>query len=249
MLALEVSNVTVRYGGVEALHRVSLSVSEGERHVVLGPNGAGKTTLFNLILGEVRPAAGVVRLRGEDVTRRSVVQRVRRGLGRTYQQPEVLARLRVEDNLILAVRGRLGPRFTTFSQREHDGDTRKRALAALNAVGLGGVAEHRAHELAHGQAKQLEIAMALAGGARVILLDEPASGLSAGERKQITAVIDGLDRSVTVIVIEHDMDVAFHIADRLTVLHQGRVLACGDPERVRAAAEVRKAYLGCDLDG
>ena len=248
MHVLELSDVGVRFGGVWALRHVSLTVAEGERHVVLGPNGAGKTTLFNTILGEIRPTTGRVRLFGDDMTSRPVKYRVRHGLGKTFQQPELLAGLSVYDNLLLSVRGRIGPRSSIRVPRSRQEEAERLVDAALDAVGVGSVAQQMVHELSHGQAKQLEIAMALSAGAKLILLDEPASGLSAGERKRITSVIDGLDRSVTVVVIEHDMAMAFHIADRLTVIQQGEVIATGDPDYIRTSPEVRAAYLGGEVD-
>lgn len=244
MNELELHDVGVRFGGVWALRHVDLVVERGERHVVLGPNGAGKSTLFNTILGEIKPVTGKVLLFGEDVTSRSTVHRVRRGLGKTFQQPETLSGLTVFDNVLASVRGRIGPRSSLSMTAARAARTRSLAEEALAKVGLRDVANAMGSELSHGQAKQLEIAMALSAGARLILLDEPASGLSAGERKRITSVIDDLEREVTVVVIEHDMEIAFHIADRLTVIHHGQVLASGDTEHIRSSEEVRTAYLG-----
>ena len=244
MNALELTDVGVRVGGLWALRNVNLAVREGERHVVLGPNGAGKSTLFNTILGEIKPVSGRVRLFGGDVTSKSVVYRVRHGLGKTFQQPETLHGLSVYDNIMLSVRGRTGPRSAVHIGADRVKVSKDLADAALDKVGLGAVAQRTANELSHGQAKQLEIAMALAAGAKLIMLDEPASGLSAGERKRITSVIDSLDRSMTVLVIEHDMEIAFHIADRLTVIHYGQILASGDADHIRSSPQVREAYLG-----
>jgi len=242
--ALELTGLGVRFGGVWALKKVDLEVVEGERHVVLGPNGAGKSTLFNTILGEIRPATGRLRIFGQDVTSRSVTYRVRHGLGKTFQQPETLGGLSVYENMLLSVRGRIGPRSALRIPAGRRQQARGLADEALERTALESVAHRPAGELSHGQAKQLEIAMALCAGARLILLDEPASGLSAGERKRITSVIDGLDRSTTVVVIEHDMEIAFHIADRLTVIHHGEVLVSGDAHEIRSSAQVREAYLG-----
>lgn len=244
MNALELTDLGVRFGGVWALQKIDLEVRVGERHVVLGPNGAGKSTLFNTILGEIRPATGRLRIFGQDMTSRSVIHRVRQGLGKTFQQPETLSGLSVYDNMLLSVRGRVGPRSALMISTARRGQEARLADEALERTALRSVAHKAAGELSHGQAKQLEIAMALCAGARLILLDEPSSGLSAGERKRITAVIDGLDRSTTVMVIEHDMQIAFHIADRITVLHHGEVLASGNADDIKSSAEVRDAYLG-----
>ncbi len=241
--ALSLQGVTRRFGGLTAVDGVSLTVAPGERRAILGPNGAGKTTLFNLIAGDFPPTAGRVLLFGEDVTRLPPRLRVRRGLTRTYQTAHLFTGLTTLDNLYLAVRGvapgRMSPR------RPGRGDpslARARELAAR--VGLDGALGASVGALSHGEQRQLELGMALAGNPRLLMLDEPAAGLSPAERAILTDLLLGLDPAITVLLIEHDMDVAFRVADRVTVMHDGRVIADGAPEEIRASQTVQDVYLG-----
>lgn len=241
--ALRLQGIGRRFGGLEALRDVTLSVAPGERWAVLGPNGAGKTTLFNLIAGEVRPTSGSIWLFGEDVTRLPPHARVRRGLTRTYQTPRVFAGLTVEDNLFLAVRG-VAPRRMSLRRPGRDDPAYATARRWAERVGLGPLCRVRAGSLAHGQRRQLEVGMALAGRPRLLMLDEPVAGLAPGERQAMTELLRGLDPAITVILIEHDMDVALRVAERVVVLHQGRVIAQGTPGEVMASRTVQEVYLG-----
>jgi ABC-type branched-subunit amino acid transport system ATPase component len=238
--ALVVRELARRFGGVRALDGVSLSVEDGERRAVIGPNGAGKTTLFNVLSGELRPSSGGVELLGADVTGQPTWRLARRGLARVYQRTELCPSLSASENLELA---RLRPRGASpFSRRERDAHAGARELLAR--VGLEHRGERRASALSHGERRQLELAVALAADPRVLLLDEPTAGMSPAETARIVELIAALPRAVTILIVEHDMDVVFRLADRITVLHEGKVLAEGAPAEVRAHPRVREVYLG-----
>jgi branched-chain amino acid transport system ATP-binding protein len=232
-----------RFGGVHAVRGVDLEVDAGERRAILGPNGAGKSTLFNLIAGDIAPTDGTVELFGRDVTAMAVRRRVRLGLGRTYQTSRVLAGLSVEDNLYLAVlgtqRGHLRPLHSAADKAR-----RERARAVAAQVGLEGRLDEPAGSLSHGEQRQLEVALALAPSPRLLMLDEPAAGLSRAERVGLTRMLLALDPGVTLIIIEHDMDVALTVAERVTLLHQGALLLEGTPAEIRASRLVHDLYLG-----
>jgi branched-chain amino acid transport system ATP-binding protein len=232
-----------RFGGVHAVRGVDLAVQPGERRAILGPNGAGKSTFFNLIAGDLAPTEGRIELFGRDVTGMAVRRRVRLGLGRTYQTSRVLAGLSVEDNLYLAVlgtqRGHLRPvRGAADRQR------RERAREVAERVGLAGRLGSLAGSLSHGEQRQLEVGLALAPAPRLLMLDEPAAGLSRAERVGLTRMLLDLDAEVTLIIIEHDMDVALTVAQRVTMLHQGELLLEGTPAEIRASELVHELYLG-----
>ncbi len=229
------------FGGVTALAGVTIAVGDGERRAIIGPNGAGKTTLFNILTGELAPTSGTVRLGGVDVTRLRPHALARRGLARMYQRNELFDPLPARDNVALALGAATGP-YRLF------GPPRAPELAAaeelLERVGLAERAGTPARALSHGERRQLELALALAQRPRVLLLDEPTAGMSPAETARIVALIDSLDRSLTIVIVEHDMDVVFRIAERITVLHEGRILAEGTPDEVRGDAQVNEVYLG-----
>ena len=241
--ALHLEGVGRRFGGLVAVNDVSLAIEPGERRAILGPNGAGKTTLFNLISGDYRPTSGRVILFGEDVTRLPPRKRVWRGLTRTYQSALLFLGLSTLDNLYLAVRG-VAPRRMSMVRPGHDDRYLGRARELATQVGLEGVMHAKVGELSHGEQRQLELGMALAGNPQLLTLDEPAAGLSPGERGRLTELLLALDSSITVLLIEHDMDVAFRIARRITVMHEGRIMAEGSPEEIRDSREVQQVYLG-----
>jgi branched-chain amino acid transport system ATP-binding protein len=243
--ALEVVALERRFGGIRAVDGVSLAIAAGERRAVIGPNGAGKTTLFNVLTGELAPSAGTVRLHGEDVTGMRTWQLARRGLARMYQRNELFAALPARDNVALALAARKGPyRLSSASSREE----RAEADALLVRVGLGGRENALPRALSHGERRQLELAVTLAQRPTVLLLDEPTAGMSPAETTGITRLIGELDRSMTILVVEHDMDVVFQVADRITVLHEGRVIADGPPDQVRGDRVVNDVYLGKALE-
>jgi branched-chain amino acid transport system ATP-binding protein len=240
---LEVRGLTRRFGGVLAVSGVDLTIAPGERRAVLGPNGAGKSTLFNLIAGADAPTEGSIGLFGRDVTHLGARRRTRLGLSRTFQTSRLLTGLTVEDNLYLAAIGVDGGRFRLLRNRR-DAAARERAATVAESVGM----THRLGELAgalsHGEQRQLEIGLALVAEPKLLLLDEPAAGLSRAERQLLTALLLGLDRDVTLLIIEHDMDVALTVAERVTMMYEGAVIVEGTPAEIRANQRVHDLYLG-----
>ena len=231
------------FGGVHAVDNVGLTVAAGERRAVLGPNGAGKTTLFGLISGSILPTAGSVELLGRDVTQMPAPKRTRLGLGRTFQTSRIFGGLTVAHNLYL---GALGVRkgHTRLVRTRKDAELRAAAERTAERVGLDGRLNTLAADLAHGEHRQLELGLALIGEPHLLMLDEPAAGLSGAERMLLTELLLSLERDVTLILIEHDMDVALRIAEQVTIMHQGRVVLEGSPPKIRASKLVRDLYLG-----
>jgi branched-chain amino acid transport system ATP-binding protein len=240
---LRLRGVGRRFGGVLAVRDVDLDVQPGERRAILGPNGAGKTTLFNVISGEFPPSSGTVEIFGRDVTRLPTRARAHLGLTRTFQKSRLFLGLTVEDNLYLAVlgvkRGHLRP-----VRAGVDRVYRQRARELADIVGLSDQFRTIVGSLSHGEQRQLEVAMARAGEPRIMMLDEPAAGLARGERVALTELLLSLDRSVTLLLIEHDMDVALRVAERVTMMHDGRVIVEGTPDEIKANQTVHDLYLG-----
>jgi branched-chain amino acid transport system ATP-binding protein len=243
-LALNLTEVSKAFGGLRAVDRVGLSVAPGERRALIGPNGAGKTTLFNLISGDLPPTAGRITLFGQDATHLPPHRRAALGLARTYQITNLFPSLSVLENLLLAVQALERTKLVLLKPVTSYAHLYERARATLQSVGLGDKERELVKNLSHGEQRQMEIAMALAGRPRLLLLDEPAAGLSPGESRLMTALLKQLDGGITLIVIEHDMDVAFALTDRVTVLHNGSVVADGSREDVKANPLVREIYLG-----
>jgi branched-chain amino acid transport system ATP-binding protein len=241
---LRIRGVGRRFGGVHAVRSVNLDVLPGERRAVLGPNGAGKTTLFNVISGEFPPTTGTVELFGRDVTSQPARKRVHLGLTRTYQTSRLFLGLNVEDNLYLAVLGVQGGHLRPLRLRGRDGPMQARARELAERVGLASHLGTLVGSLSHGEQRQLEVAMARAGDPKLMMLDEPAAGLSRGERIALTELLLTLERDVTLILIEHDMDVALTVAERVTMMHDGRVIVEGTPAEIRANQLVHDLYLG-----
>ncbi len=241
-MRVEAIDVTVRFGAVGALSGVSLEVASGERRAVIGPNGAGKTTLFNVITGDLRPRSGVVLLDGHDATRLPPWRRARLGLGRTFQRSTLFPGLSVAENLGMAVRQRAGGawRFWPGGERRLATEVEER----LSLAGLSAAAGRPAADISHGEQRALEIELALAGCPRALLLDEPMAGLSGGERRSALERLQALARDVTLIIVEHDLDAVFTIAERISVLDHGVLIADGTPEHVRADRRVQEVYLG-----
>jgi branched-chain amino acid transport system ATP-binding protein len=233
--ALAAVDLTRHFGAVKAVDHISLSVEPGERHAIIGPNGAGKTTFFNLLAGELRSQTGRVTLHGRDVTKVPAFRRCQLGMARTFQRSNVFLGLSVRENVELAVRRRLG-----LGSKQTTSET----AAVLERLSLTSRADALARSLSHGEQRQLEVALAMASGPSVLLLDEPTAGMSPVETVQMTELIQNLPSEITVLIIEHDMDVVFGVADRITVLHFGQVLASGSPADVRSNALVQEAYLG-----
>jgi len=241
--ALVLSNVTRAFGALRAVDDVSLSVAAGQKYAILGSNGAGKTTLFNTITGDFPPTAGRVHFFGEDITELPPHERIRKGLRRTYQSSLLFRELSVRDNLFLAVRGVASGRFSFWRPREgHASLAQTRDL--LERARLSHIADERVANLAHGQQRQLEIGMALAGAPRLILFDEPAAGLSPAERRDLVALLTSLPAHMSFVLIEHDLDIALRVAERVTVMHNGRVLKTGSPGEIEGDAQVQAIYMG-----
>ena len=241
---LRLRGVGRRFGGLVAVRDVDLDVAQGERRAVLGPNGAGKTTLFNLICGDMPPSGGTIELYGEDVTGRPARARVTLGLARTYQQSRHLLGLTVEDAIYLSIVGVKGGRLRPVVLPGRDRAMRERARDAAGRVAIDHRLRVRVGDLSHGEHRQVAIAMALAAEPRVLMLDEPASGLSRGERVLLTELLVGLDPSITLVLIEHDMDIALRVATDVTMMHDGRVIVEGTPDEIRANEIVHDLYLG-----
>jgi branched-chain amino acid transport system ATP-binding protein len=240
---LRLRGIGRRFGGLDAVRELDLEVRPKERRAILGPNGAGKTTLFNLISGEFPPTSGTVELFGSDVTREPARRRARMGLSRTFQTARLFHGLTVEENVYLAVLGVRDGHLRPVRSAK-DAEMRERAREVATEMGLGEVLDHTVAELAHGGQRQLEVAMARATNPKLMMLDEPAAGLSRGERQRLTQQLVGLDPGITLILIEHDMDVALRVAEWVTMMHDGRVIAEGTPAEIRANETVHQLYLG-----
>ena len=240
---LRLRGVGRRFGGVHAVRDVDLEVRPGERRAILGPNGAGKTTLFNLISGEFPPSTGTVELFGGDVTGEPARKRARMGLSRTFQTSRLFLGLSVEDNLYLSILGVPEGHFRLV-KNQRDSEWRDKARRMADAVGLGDVLDVLVSELSHGEQRQLEVGMARAADPKLMMLDEPAAGLSRAERVKLTETLLKLDPSITLILIEHDMDVALRVAEWVTMMHDGRVIVEGTPAEIRANQLVHDLYLG-----
>jgi branched-chain amino acid transport system ATP-binding protein len=240
---LRLRGIGRRFGGLHAVRDVDLDVAYGERRAILGPNGAGKTTLFNVISGDFPPSAGTIEFEGDEITLLSPSARAKLGMGRTYQKSRLFLGLSVEDNLYLAVLGVKSGHLRPVKLRR-DNELRERARDLARTVGLDGRERTLVGSLSHGEQRQLEVGMARAVNPTLMMLDEPASGLSRGERVALTELLLQLDPAITLILIEHDMDVALRVAERVTMMHDGRVIVEGTPDEIRANQTVHDLYLG-----
>ena len=247
-LALSLSNVSKAFDGIRAVDGVSLAVVPGERRALIGPNGAGKTTLFSLISGEAKPTEGRISLFGRNVTWLPPHRRAALGLARTYQITNLFPRLTALENCLLAVQALTPAKFHLHRALTRYTDHFARACSVLESVGLQGKENEAVRNLSHGEQRQLEIALALAGAPKLLLLDEPTAGLSPAESHMMTALLKKLDPAITLLVIEHDMDVAFELTDRITVLHYGKVIADGLSHEVKSNPVVQEIYLGAALE-
>jgi branched-chain amino acid transport system ATP-binding protein len=241
---LQVENLAKRFGGIVATDDVVLDIAQGELHAVIGPNGAGKTTLIAQLAGQLTPDSGRVRFAGEDITALPMYRRSRLGLARSFQITSLFLDLSVLDNVALAVQAHAGHSFHFWRDARREDELRQPARAALARVGLSARAELPAAALSHGEHRQLELAMALAGKPRMLLLDEPMAGLGPEESVAMVEMLRALKSELTILLVEHDMEAVFALADRITVLVYGRVIASGKPADIRANAQVRDAYLG-----
>jgi branched-chain amino acid transport system ATP-binding protein len=243
-LALEVVNLKKAFGGLAVTQNVSLAIRPGERRLIIGPNGAGKTTLFNQISGDMRPNSGQIKLFGNDVTSLAPYQRAHLGLSRTYQIITLFAGDTLEHNITLGLLGLRPSRWQMWRPLAFYGDLATEARRTLDAVGLLHLADHPVSEIAYGEKRRVELAMALAQKPRVLLLDEPLAGLSDTERSTVKSLIASISRETAVIMIEHDMDTALDLAETVTLLNYGRVIVDGERDTVIADERTREVYLG-----
>ncbi|MFN0070281.1 MAG: ABC transporter ATP-binding protein [Chloroflexota bacterium] len=246
MHPLRVESVGIRFGGLQALEDVSFTMEPGERRVIIGPNGAGKTTLFNVISGQLRPSAGAVQLFDQDVTRMPPYRRAGLGLARTFQITNLFPNLSVFENLMLAVQALTSSKAAMHRPLRSYRNITDRTRDLLEEWQLWSKREELARHLSYGDQRELEILMALAGSPKLLLLDEPTAGLSTAETHLVVDVVRKLDPDITILLIEHDLDVAFELANRVMVLHQGRLLLEGTPDEVKGNAQVAEIYLGVD---
>jgi branched-chain amino acid transport system ATP-binding protein len=241
---LEIDGLTRRFGGVIASDGISLAVRKGELHAIIGPNGAGKTTLISQLAGEIAPDAGRIRFDGRDITALPTYLRSQLGLARSFQITSLFLDFTALDNVALAVQAHAGHSFHFWRDARSAAELRAPARAALARAGLAARADVLVSKLSHGEHRQLEIAMALATSPRMLLLDEPMAGMGPDESARMVNTLRELKRELTILLIEHDMEAVFALADRITVLVYGRIIASGSPGAIRANAEVRQAYLG-----
>ena len=241
---LETRDLTKRFGGLTASNRCVLSIDAGETHALIGPNGAGKTTLIAQLAGSLKPDAGSVHFAGADITHRAMHKRVALGLARSYQITSIFARFSVLENLALGVLGRSGSSFRFWRPLAVERSLYQEAAQFAAQIGLGARLSALAGELAHAEQRQLEVGLALVTRPKLLLLDEPLAGMGPDESQRMIELIRGLNKTVTVLLVEHDMDAVFKLADRISVMVAGRVIASGTPAQIRDNAEVRRAYLG-----
>ena len=245
--AIQLQGLTKKFGALLATDAISLTFLNNQTHAIIGPNGAGKSTLINLITGDLVPDTGRILLAGEDITTLDVPSRCLSGLARSFQITELITGFTALQNVCLAVLGRLKKSFSFFTPADHDPALLEPALEALTQVGLARRAGDLVETLSHGEKRQLEIAMALALQPNILLLDEPMAGMGEDETRAMVALLQSLKRQYTIILVEHDMPAVFALADQITVLNAGRVLATGSPDAVRNDPAVQQAYLGGDL--
>ena len=241
---LEVRGLVKQFGALRATDGIDFEVREGETHAVIGPNGAGKTTFISQLAGNLRPDAGTVRFAGADITTFPAPKRARLGLARSFQITSVYPEFSALDNVALAVQAHSGHSFRFWRPARRDASLVEPAERVLDEVGLSRRKNILAANLAHGEQRQLEVAMALATGPRLLLLDEPMAGMGTEESQRMIALLQKLKQQKTIILVEHDMDAVFRLADRISVLVYGRVIATDVPERIKLNEEVRRAYLG-----
>jgi branched-chain amino acid transport system ATP-binding protein len=244
MRILETKDLCRNFGGVAALHRVSLSFAPNTLHSVIGPNGAGKTTLFNVITGRIPASSGQVFYRGKEITHLPPHEIVRLGICRTFQRSSIFPGLSVFENVRIAKQIAIGGSHRIFSSRRRLTEVNARAEEILERLGLSDQRETLATNLSHGDQRLLEIGIALAGNPQLLLLDEPTAGMSPRETERTTRLIRDLANEVAVILVEHDMEVVMSISDRISVMHQGEIIAEGTPAEIQGNEQVREAYLG-----
>jgi len=243
---LSATGLTRRFGGLAACDGVAIALARGQLHALVGPNGAGKSTLINLLSGDLKPSAGSIGYKGTDIARLPPDRRARLGIGRSYQKTNIFPAFSVLENARLAAQSRDPRPLAVFADASRDPHSRARALRGLELAGLAASVERIAGALSHGEQRQLEIAMVLATEPEVLLLDEPLAGMGADESARMVALLERLASTHAILLVEHDMDAVFALADVITVMVNGQVLESGPPAQIRASAEVQRAYLGHD---
>ena len=241
---LRIEKLTRRFGGIVATDNLSLDVADGELHAIIGPNGAGKTTLISQLIGQLRPSGGTIHFAGDDITHLPAWKRSHLGLARSFQITSLLPDFTAADNVALAAQACAGHSFRFFANARREAPLRDAARSALARVGLADRADTLVSKLSHGEQRELELAVALATQPRLLLLDEPMAGLGATESTRMVKLLAELRREVTIVLVEHDMNAVFALADRITVLVYGRVIASDVPAAIRVNEEVKRAYLG-----
>ena len=241
---LRVDNLVRRFGGLVATDNLTLNVMPGELHAIIGPNGAGKTTLISQLTGQLAPNSGTIRFAGQDITHLPAYRRSRLGLARSFQITSLLRDFTAADNVALAAQAHRGHSYRFWANARKEKSLRDAAHDALTRVGLDRRADVVVSELSHGEQRELELAVALATNPRLLLLDEPMAGLGVTESQRMVALLKVLRKEVTIVLVEHDMEAVFALADRISVLVYGRLIACGKPDEIRTNEEVKRAYLG-----
>ncbi|MEZ5821882.1 MAG: ABC transporter ATP-binding protein [Bradyrhizobium sp.] len=241
---LRIANLTLRFGGLVATDNLSMEVAPGELHAIIGPNGAGKTTLISQLTGQLMPNSGAIYFAGQDITRLPSYERSALGLARSFQITSLLRDFTAADNVALAAQAHAGHSFRFWADARKEQPLREAARAALKRVGLEERADVLVSELSHGEQRELELAVALATRPQLLLLDEPMAGLGVTESQRMVALLKELRKEFTIVLVEHDMEAVFALADRITVLVYGRVIASGKPDEIRSDEEVKRAYLG-----
>ena len=240
---IKLNDISKNFGGVTALRKVNLTIYHGERHAIIGPNGAGKTTLFNVVSGEISPDEGSIILFDQPLNHKPTRARIRMGLGRTYQITNLFPEMTVEENIFLAVAGSLKKPMNLLREWKKEEGKCKSALQILNQIGFEQYLTTQVGQLSYGDQRKLDLALAIAGNPRILLLDEPMAGLSRNDRLQMADFIKGLNPDYALIIIEHDIEMAFGIVDRVTVFHMGAIIAQGSPDEIRSNEEVKKLYM------
>lgn len=244
MAILSLSNVKKSFGATEIIRGINLDISEGEKHAIIGPNGAGKSTLFHVISGLYQPSSGDIMLKGQAITGLPPYEIVRCGMSRSFQVTNVFPRMTVYENIRVSLLWTLGFRYSFWRFLDKQTELNRKTEEVLEQISLSDKNDHFAGELAYAEQRALELGIAIAGGADVILLDEPVAGMSRSEASNAVALIKKITAGKTLIMVEHDMDIVFDVADRISVLVYGEIIATGTPEEVRANAKVKEAYLG-----
>jgi branched-chain amino acid transport system ATP-binding protein len=246
--AIELVDLYKSFGSTEIIRGVNLAIDQGERHAIIGPNGAGKSTLYNLITAKYVPTAGRIRLRGEDVTGRPPYEINRMGLARSFQVTNIFPRMTVFENLRCGALWAMNYRYSFWHDVDRLDDVNERSLQVLNDIGMGARADVPAGVLSYAEQRALEIGITIAGGADIVLLDEPTAGMNRSEAAHTVALVRRITESKTLVMVEHDMSVVFGLADRITVLVYGEIIASGPPDEIRGNPVVREAYLGEAVD-